>query len=198
MGQPKRASTTIEISQSDTANFRIKQLIKAAGGDTLHLAIAMLEDEALDSYPHLPEYPFGDKYPSGEIKTGDAACFGIYKMNWYMIRQVLSYMGMMECNPIADAWIHWGRRINSEATLATQILLRAMTMWSAAQPTPTNTQTNFWAGHRGGSTGFEGKAPKDWRILGYYLAVQAIKDSCDADPTVWETSVRYGADIPPI
>jgi hypothetical protein len=75
-----------------------------------------------------------------------------------------------------------------------------MKKWRLERPTETNTTDNFWAGHRAGEAGFIGKAPKKWGILGYYLAIQAIKDKCDTlDPKeLWHTDIRYGAPVPPI
>jgi hypothetical protein len=51
-----------------------KQEVLNAGGDTLDLAIAMLETNEMST-----DYIFGDG------KTQDAANFGIFKQNWGMI-----------------------------------------------------------------------------------------------------------------
>src|ERR1700691_527795 len=80
--------TLMPANNDSTATVGTKWAIKnATGGDTLALAIAMLETSDLRS-----NYPFGDvtadKPPVP--KTGDAANFGIYKMNWYMIQQLSS------------------------------------------------------------------------------------------------------------
>ena len=35
-------------------------------------------------------YPYGDVTPDGKPKTGDSANFGLFKNNWYMLRQYCS------------------------------------------------------------------------------------------------------------
>ena len=52
-----------------------KQQILNTGGNTLDLAVAMEETETMQA-----------TYPYGDGKTGDAANFGIFKQNWYMLR----------------------------------------------------------------------------------------------------------------
>lgn len=61
-----------------------KRLLTAAGGDSFDMAVAMMETESMRSSPE--GYPFGDVYPNKIPKTGDAANFGIFKQNWFMIR----------------------------------------------------------------------------------------------------------------
>lgn len=56
-----------------------KGQVLAAGGSTLDLAIAMLESENM-----------GTDYAYGDNKQYDAANFGIFKQNWYMLRQCAS------------------------------------------------------------------------------------------------------------
>jgi len=52
-----------------------KKAITAAGGETLDLAVAMLENEDMKA-----DYTYGDG------KKDDSANFGVFKQNWYMIR----------------------------------------------------------------------------------------------------------------
>lgn len=52
-----------------------KQAVLNAGGNTLDLAIAMLETDDM-----------GTGYVYGDAKTDDAANFGIFKQNWGMLR----------------------------------------------------------------------------------------------------------------
>jgi hypothetical protein len=85
----------------------------------------MLEDKSLPA-----DYPFGDQSPGGVPKIGDAANFGIFKMNWYMIRQCPSAMAILGSQPASTAWKTVGATINSNPTLATQILLEGMGLWS--------------------------------------------------------------------
>ena len=172
-----------------SASTATKAAIFRAGGGTLVLAIAMLEDKTL-----LCDYNFGDN------KEEDAANFGIFKMNWYMIRQCASGIALIGNRIGPDVWSNTGPAINADAALATQILLEAMDKWSIDAPDPDNpVSENFWAGHRWGETGLRSLAGTDWNdILRYYRAVKAIEAQCNADPTVWTTSIRYWVDVPPI
>lgn len=51
-----------------------KSAIRAAGGDSLDLAIAMLETDNM-----------GTDYTYGDGKSGDSANFGVFKQNWFML-----------------------------------------------------------------------------------------------------------------
>ncbi|KAF7586039.1 hypothetical protein BBP40_009637 [Aspergillus hancockii] len=53
-----------------------KQAILKAGGNSLDIAIAMLEIEDMNA----------DHYPYGDAKTKDAANFGLFKQNWGQLR----------------------------------------------------------------------------------------------------------------
>ncbi len=52
-----------------------KRQILNAGGNSLDLAIAMMETETMQA-----------NYTYGDGKTGNSANFGIFKQNWYMLR----------------------------------------------------------------------------------------------------------------
>jgi glycosyl hydrolase family 134 len=181
--------------KENTANVNTKYAIRKAGGTTLALAIAMLEDKHLRA-----NYPFGDIYPDGKPKIGDAANFGIYKMNWYMIQQCPSAKRIIGNRPPSFVWQNMGTRINNDPQLATEILLQAMKLWSTDLPNPTIPKTgNFWAGHRWGESGLKNLTGTNWNdILRYYQSVQAIKSKCDNDDTVWESDVRYWVNLPPV
>src|ERR1039458_10334375 len=53
-----------------------KQQVLGAGASVLDLAVAMLETDTMQA----------SSYPYGDGKSGDAANFGIFKQNWYMLR----------------------------------------------------------------------------------------------------------------
>jgi len=181
-----------------TANAATKQAIRQAGGGSLALAIAMLENKFLIAWPHA-DYPFGDRSPDGTPKTGDAANFGVFKMNWFMIRQCPTGLALIEDQP-APTWSSVGTLINADAGLATRLLLEAMEKWSIAAPDPANPVAgNFWAGHRWGETGLMALPETDWPdIARYYRSVQVIKARCERDDEVWSTNVRYWVDVPPV
>jgi len=175
-----------------TANIYSKSAIHAAGGGTLALAIAMAEDQFLIATPH-EGYPYGDKKPNGEIKVGNDANFGIFKMNWYMIQRcpvILFNAGWWSMESVK---IQIGERINNDPGLATRILIDAMKKWSP--DFPHKSKNNFWAGHRWGESGIKGIPPTDWPdILDYYNTVKEIQAKCDSDHHVWESDVRYYSD----
>lgn len=161
---------------------------------------------------------FSDTLPVGH-KTDDAANFGLYKMNWYMIKQcpraqqVIQRVRSEKTDLKKDGEIQEavGKEINKDVVLATEILLDAMTIWSTAEPDPANrTPNNFWAGHRMGETGLR-NLPPNWfgkrdklrdsywlDILGYYKAVKAIKITCDQHPNIWHNNRRYYSYVPAI
>jgi hypothetical protein len=178
-----------DVATQFTADAATKSAILANGGGTLELAIAMLETDNL-----LANYPFGDS------KTGDAANFGIYKMNWYMIQQCTPAKVLIGDNLASTALTTAGTTINSDPALATRILLEATERWSMAGPEPSDPVSgNFWAGQRWGQSGLDNLAGTNWDdIQNYYLAVQAIKAKCDLDPTVWISDVRYSVYVPPV
>ena len=169
------------VNSQLTATPATKTTIKSNAGGTLTLAIAMVETSDL-----LCNYVYGDG------KTGDAANFGIYKMNFGMIKECQSAAG-------ADADT-LGPTLNSDPALATKILLEAMQIWSTNPPEPNHPVAgNFWAGHRQGSTRLSNAASANWDdIQDYYLAVQVIKAKCDGDATVWDSKIRYYLDVDPI
>ena len=183
----------LTVFKENTANAATKSAIKAAGGGTLCLAIAMEEDKHLVSQPH-GDYPFGDIYPGGAAKTGDAANFGVYKMNWYMLQQCASARPLIGSQPPNYAWRSAGTRINNDVGLATKLLLEAMNTWSIAAPKPA--ANNFWGGHRWGQSGLDNAPGVDWKdIRAYYDAVLAIKAECDKDADVWASTTRYGVKV---
>ena len=190
------------IGYENTASVVAKAAIRKAGGGTLARAVAMLEDRSLEA-----RYPFGDIAPDGRSKLldPDAANFGIYKMNWGMIRRCPWASGQTGGFLTTAIRNMLGMRINKDPGLATRILLEAWTIWDLAEPAE-GIEGNFWAGHRGGQRGLEGRpcVPAGlpgggWEgILEYYSAVQAIKRACDLDPAVWSSRVRYYIFVPPI
>ncbi|MGA8087136.1 MAG: hypothetical protein WCA10_07510 [Terracidiphilus sp.] len=157
-----------------------------------------------------------DELPGGP-KTGDAANFGLYKMNWLMIRQTPTGESLIEReqrilakeirrNGEEFAPTDWsveaavGRLINSSTALATRIMVEAMDKWHAENPPDPKHPTpgNFWAGHRAGSTGLNDPGSADWNdILDYYLAVMAIRARLDNDKegTLTNGPLRIGVNV---
>lgn len=85
-----------------------KKAILTAGGNTLDLAIAMLETDDMKT-----DYPFGAYPPmtcvnslalnakaaTGDKKSGDSANFGVFKQNWRMIRACAKRAGLQGQGP---------------------------------------------------------------------------------------------------
>jgi hypothetical protein len=176
------------------------------------------------SGPHTPSQlrfetnPFQpDELPGGQ-KTGDAANFGLYKMNWLMIRQTEWGKMLIELeterqtqkirenkqNFAPTAWnveAAVGDKINKSTDIASVILQQAMEMWHAEIPPEPDhpTKGNFWAGHRAGWTGLNNPGAADWDdIVFYYNAVMAIKAKLDSDKTGKFTTgnSRLGVKVP--
>lgn len=204
-----------------------KQTIaRETGGNTLVLAIASQETDTLSAseYPFgdsLPPVPFRLNEPTldarglsrvpslasqlrlqrmgfQEAKTGDAANFGVYKMNWYMIKQTPTGMNLIknahkEYRGNEEVEIYVGRMINADPKIATRILQEAMSKWSTEVPNPElppeKRKDNFWAGQRRGSTGLDGEG--NWYdILDYYDSVMKIKKRIDQDLSEYYDSVN--------
>lgn len=243
-----------------TASISSKLLIRAAGGGTLELAIAMMECKHLNSIPHdggdwlEPCYIFGDRqaiapevlgqnsfdptsrsagrkiagFRPSDIpitknntivfgKTGYAANFGLFKMNWYMISQTPAAKNQIgNRNPEDESvWREVGTTINGSPMLATQILIEATRggyQSNSAPPwdmsMPGGNIDNFWAGQRWGQSGLHNhdygiepdrmksaRLPAEtWDdIRKYYQKVKYVQWMCNQDPNVWNSPVRYGS-----
>ncbi|RKK71285.1 hypothetical protein BFJ69_g11133 [Fusarium oxysporum] len=101
-----------------------KQAILNAGGNTLDLAIAMLEDEHMST-----DYKYGDG------KTLDAANFGLFKVNWGMLRN--------------------GAKLNSD------IYADVASRWDCQEYYGYD---KWFAGHRNGATGLSNPNTEDIRF----------------------------------
>lgn len=175
------------------ASVASKTAIKDSGGGTLALAIAMLETDTLEA-----TYPFGDVDDFGDPKEDDAANFGVFKMNWLMIRQCPLAAPLIGGRPPSSCWRQVGARINSDVRLATKLLVEAMGIWSVAIPTAP-VKNNFWAGHRRGAQGLYNLPGVNWTDIGNYVrAIQTIEAQCVADKTVWTSKIRYWVYVDPI
>jgi hypothetical protein len=193
------------------------------------LAIAMSETRVLTGNTGGPgdnsEYPWRDsKSPSngfsGPYKDGDASNFGIYKMNWYMIR----HSNTMKANnngkvigPFAYGAYKdkngWGQKINTNIGLATRILYD---YWSTIKTRPHGTSANgnssanknvgrahnFWGGHRFGQTGWndgnsnfyggnQARNTYGWQnTIDYWYAVQSVNNEIDGQLRNFKRSKR--------
>ncbi|KAL8920777.1 MAG: hypothetical protein Q9172_004348, partial [Xanthocarpia lactea] len=115
-----------------------KQAILGAGGNTLDIAIAMLESERIST-----DYAYGDN------KSGDAANFGVFKQNWGMLRQCARRAGFV--GQRQDQWNN-GARLNSDlyADVASRWDCQGFYGYD-----------RWFAGHRNGATGLNNPYTED-------------------------------------
>lgn len=162
-----------------------KSALMSNGGKLLDMAVAMLESETMDAH----RYPDRDNKP-----PGDAACFGIFKQHWGLIRT----SGAMPPFPrppfpgqprpgLATADWPQGRQLNDDLTLDVDVLHASQARLGLSQ---------WFAGHRWGSTGliaFQAAAsgsttPAQRGILSdianYQSAVEWIRDQMVRDPAL--------------
>jgi hypothetical protein len=149
----------------------------------------------------------GDLFPT--LKTGEAANYGIYKMNWYMIQRTKTGAELLETaranHPtLTDDGLSKaaGLYLDDPEDLkglqkATQVIIEAWEKWGHDAPDGNNLKKSaFWAGHRWGGSGLLDKTYSHFQdVLAYYKGVERIKRCCDANQNVWANSVRYWADV---
>jgi hypothetical protein len=148
-----------------------KSAVRNAGGTTLDLAIAMLETDTMTT-----------NYTYGDGKTGDAANFGIFKQNWYMIRQAVSQYSGYEANE----W-NAGDALNSDLSWDIQVRHAAQSKWG---------EDTWFAGHRNGQTGLSNPNTQD--IANYRTAVYWIQTQINSSSTYLSDDTRFWVSVPAI
>ena len=148
-----------------------KALITSYGGDTLDMAVAMLETETMQA-----------NYTYGDGKSGDAANFGIFKQNWGMIRA---------CTPqyqsYGAAQYNAGAALNSNLSWDVQVLNLCQSYYGL---------TKWFGGHRNGSTGLAN--PNTTDINNYKTAVYWIKAQIDSSSANKTNNTRFWVSVPAI
>jgi hypothetical protein len=147
-----------------------KQALTAAGGTVYDMAAAMMETEKMDT-----NYPFGDG------KQGDAACFGLCKQNWGMLRQVNS-----EWRNLGPEDYETGGALNNNLALDMQLLHASQDYFGDL----------WWAGHRNGSTGLANPDTED--IRNFKKVMDWTYEQLNRDPMYLTNDVRFGVDVPAI
>ncbi|KAH7231519.1 hypothetical protein FSOLCH5_005038 [Fusarium solani] len=150
-----------------------KQAILNAGGNTLDIAIAMLEDEHMQT-----------NYKYGDGKTDDAANFGLFKVNWGMLRVCASRAGF-----VGQSESQW----NNGAKLNSDIYADVASRWDCQNHYGYNT---WFAGHRNGATGL--KDPNTEDIKFYRESVEWIQSQIDSDAKYKSDDTRFWVDVTPI
>lgn len=148
-----------------------KQAVLQAGGDTLDLAIAMLETDDMST-----NYVFGDG------KTEDSANFGIFKQNWGMIRACAPEFGGKGAADFND-----GAVLNNDLTQDVAALNACQNLFGLDR---------WFGGHRNGSTGLANPNTAD--INSYKSAVLDIKARLDSDPKFLQDDTRFFVFVPAI
>ncbi|RJE23956.1 hypothetical protein PHISCL_03715 [Aspergillus sclerotialis] len=172
-----RSQTDLVTRDGDRGSYAVdglgtrKQAVLDAGGNTMDLAIAMLETETMTA-----DYTYGDG------KTGDATNFGIFKQNWYMLRtSAKEFLG--ETTEQVDD----GAILNKDLGKDIQ----------ARHDGEEKYGFDVWyAGHRNGKTGVDNPDTQD--INDYKSAVQWIKKQIDSDEKYLSDDTRFWVDVHPI
>jgi outer membrane protein OmpA-like peptidoglycan-associated protein len=172
-----------------------KSALRSNGGNLLDLAIAMLETETMDAHPN-PNYPWGD------AKQGDAACWGIFRQNWGLIRTSGAMRALSGPRPGLDE-IDWprGQELNDDLKLDVDVLHASQAKLGLNQ---------WFAGHRqGGSgltafkaaaTGFTNAEQRGQLgdIADYQNAVEWIMDRLKRDPALQTDDRKAFVQVPAI
>ncbi|KAL2786748.1 hypothetical protein BJX66DRAFT_346642 [Aspergillus keveii] len=147
-----------------------KQAILNAGGNTLDLAIAMLETETMTT-----DYVYGD------AKTYDAANFGLFKQNWGMLRVCATRYGF--AGQSQDEW-------NNGAILNSNVYADVASRWDCQG----YYGVDLWfAGHRNGASGLSNPNTDD--INKYKTAVYWIQQQIDSNSAYKSDDTRFWVDV---
>jgi hypothetical protein len=148
-----------------------KQQIRNAGGNSLDLAVAMLETTNM-----------GTNYPYGDNKQNDAANFGIFKQNWYMLRS--------RCDRFrGQTTAQW----NNGAVLNSNLSADIACLHQVQNSYGMNT---WFGGHRNGQTGISN--PNTGDINGYKAAIYWIQGQINSNSANLSNNTRFWVDVRPI
>ncbi|KAJ5511705.1 hypothetical protein PEX2_059860 [Penicillium expansum] len=150
-----------------------KQSILNAGGNTLDLAIAMLETETMTT-----DYTYGDG------KTQDAANFGLFKQNWGMLRVCATRYGL--AGQPESSW-------NNGALLNNNVYADVASRWDCQEYYGVD---KWFAGHRNGASGLANPNTAD--INNYKNAVYWIQEQIDSNSAYKSDDTRFWVDVTPI
>ncbi|KAL2839498.1 hypothetical protein BJY01DRAFT_219226 [Aspergillus pseudoustus] len=170
------AAPSDQTKRADRGSYTVsglgqnKQAILKAGGNTLDLAIAMLETEGMKT-----------NYVYGDAKTQDAANFGLFKQNWGMLRVCATrygFAGQSEAN--------W----NNGAVLNSNVYADVASRWDCQN----HYGTDLWfAAHRNGASGLSNPNTQD--INNYKSAVYWIQEQIDSNSAYKTDDTRFWVDV---
>ncbi|KAE8353292.1 hypothetical protein BDV28DRAFT_111103 [Aspergillus coremiiformis] len=148
-----------------------KKAILNAGGNTLDIAIAMLEIEDMN-----PAH-----YPYGDAKTLDAANFGMFKQNWGLLRECATRYGFK-----GKSEAQW----NDGAVLNTNVFADVASRWDCQNYYGYD---KWFAGHRNGASGLANPYTAD--IATYKNAVQWIQQQIDGNSNYKYDDTRFWVSV---
>ncbi|AMD21995.1 HGL345Cp [Eremothecium sinecaudum] len=145
-----------------------KQVVLGEGGNTLDMAIAMLETNDMTT-----------KYPYHDNKSGDAANYGIFKQNFYMLRTCCTDFLKFTAEDYKE-----GDILNTD--LKKDISCRHQCEEKYGYDV-------WFAGHRNGENGVHD--PKTDDIQDYKDAVAWIKSQLESDPKYLSDDTRFWVEV---
>ncbi|CRG90978.1 hypothetical protein PISL3812_08026 [Talaromyces islandicus] len=151
-----------------------KSAILNAGGNTLDLAIAMLEIETMNT----ADYTYGDG------KIYDSANFGMFKQNWGMLRECAYRYGFE--GQSENDW-------NNGAKLNSDVYADVASRWDCQEYYGYD---KWFAGHRDGSSGLANPYTQD--ITSYKNAVEWIQQQIESKDEYKRDDTRFWVNIPAI
>ncbi|WP_392675163.1 carbohydrate-binding domain-containing protein [Streptomyces sp. LN785] len=148
-----------------------KSQVRNAGGNSLDLAVAMLETEDMTT-----NYAYGDN------KTGDSANFGIFKQNWLMLHSACSQFSDQSASQYNN-----GAALNSNLSQDVSCLHQSQNHYGTA---------TWFAGHRNGSSGLSN--PNTTDINNYKTAVYWIQSQINSNSANLSNDTRFWVQVPAI
>ncbi|MFL6126256.1 hypothetical protein [Actinophytocola sp.] len=148
-----------------------KTAVRNAGGNSLDLAVAMLETDTMTA-----------NYTYGDGKTSDSANFGIFKQNWFMLRT--------SCNKFkGQTTSQWnnGSALNSDLGADVTCVHNSQSYYGI---------NKWFGGHRNGETGVNNYNTTD--INNYKTAVYWIQTQINSSSTYLSDDTRFWVSVPPI
>ncbi|MDQ2716621.1 MAG: hypothetical protein M3Z08_17080 [Chloroflexota bacterium] len=148
-----------------------KQQVLKAGASTLDLAVAMLETNTMQA-----------TYVAGDGKTADAANFGIFKQDWYMLRSACSRFRGLTSNQYPAGMI-----LNSSLSADVMCLHESQRYYGLS---------TWFAGERYGQTGIGHPNTPD--IAMYTTAIYWIQSQLTSHVANLSNNTRFWVVVPAI
>ncbi|OQN95233.1 hypothetical protein B0A48_18727 [Cryoendolithus antarcticus] len=148
-----------------------KKAVTSASGNTLDMAVAMLETDNMKT-----TYAYGDN------KSGDSANFGIFKQNWGLLRVCSSKFKGQSASQYNN-----GAALNSDLAADIKALHDCQSYYGI---------NKWFAGHRNGASGLSNPNTAD--INTYKNAVYWIQTQINSNSKYKTDDTRFWVDVTPI